>query len=170
LLDRLDRAPTGQHPPVERYEINGVADPSVRVFYPAQTESVDMLQELTVLMRSVVEIRRAFTFNAPRAAIMRGTPDEMAAAEWLFKELDQRTAAHAASETWRLPGTEEGVMRVFYLRPSLSIPELMKNAAGIRKEANIRRMFTYNASRAIAVRGTAEQVEMAERLIRERQL
>ena len=150
--------------------MTGTMYPAVRIFYFARAQTVEALQELTTLMRSVVEIRRAFTFNAARAAVMRATPDEIAAAEWLFNELDQRAAPHPASETWRLPGTEEGVIRVFYLRPSLSVPDLMKNAAGIRSEAKIRRMFTYNGPRAIAVRGTAEQVTTAERLIRERQV
>jgi hypothetical protein len=170
LSGNLDRSLTNQRPPVERYEISSVVDPAIRIFYPARTQTIESLQELTVLMRSVVEIRRAFTFNRAPAVIMRGTRDEIAAAEWLFNELDQRATAHPASETWRLPGDEEGIIRVFYLRPALSVEELMKNAISIREEAKIRRMFTYNSSRAIAVRGTAEQVAVAERLIRERQV
>jgi hypothetical protein len=170
LLDKLDRASTAQDPAWESYDIRDVADPAVRIFHPVKTHTAQSVQELTTVIRSVVEIRRAFLFNAPRAAVMRGTPDELAAAEWLFKVFDQGTAAQPVSGVWRLPGSEEGVISVFHLSPSLPPEEFVSHAARIRTETKMRRVFPYAHARAVAVRGTADQVALAERLLRERRL
>lgn len=170
IIHKLDRVPLPPGSVPERYDIAGVPDPAVRVFFPARADTVANLQELTTLVRSLLEIRRAFTFNAARAAILRGTPEEVDTAEWLFRELDAGPGNRAVSETRRLPGDSEGVIRVLYLRPALSIEQFHQNAVEVRREVEIRRMFTFNDSRAIAVRGTAEQVTAAERLLRDRQL
>jgi hypothetical protein len=169
ILGKLDRIQSPARSGPERYDIAGVPDPAVRIFYPARAETVANLQELSVLVRSVVEIRRVFTFNATRAAIVRGTPDQVEAAEWLFRELDAGPGNRAPAET-RLPGDSEGIIRVFYLQPSLSLAQFQQNAVEARRATGIRRIFTFNDSRAIALRGTAEQVTAAERLFRDRQL
>jgi hypothetical protein len=170
LMNKLDRVPVPARSGPERYEIPGIPDPSVRIFYPARADTPVNLQELTTTVRSVIEIRRAFTFNAAKAVVLRGTPAETDTAEWLFRELDRGPANGAVSEIRTLPNDSEGVIRVFYLRPVLSVEQFQRNATEVRREVAIRRMFTFNALRAMAIRGTAEQVAAAERLLEERQL
>jgi general secretion pathway protein D len=61
----------------------------VKVFYIKNATSVQELQEISVTVRSVTEIRRAFTYNAMNAILLRGTADQIALAEKLIADLDK---------------------------------------------------------------------------------
>ena len=61
----------------------------VKVFYIKNATTVQELQELSTTIRSVTEIRRAFTYNAQWAILVRGTADQVAMAEKLVQDLDK---------------------------------------------------------------------------------
>ncbi len=61
----------------------------VKVFYIRNATSVQELQEISTTIRSVTEIRRAFTYNAQYAILVRGTADQVALAEKLVQDLDK---------------------------------------------------------------------------------
>jgi general secretion pathway protein D len=61
----------------------------VKVFYIKNATTVQELQEMSTTVRSVTEIRRAFTYSAQNAILMRGTVDQIALAEKLFQDLDK---------------------------------------------------------------------------------
>src|SRR5207247_1168482 len=127
----------------------------VRVFYLAHTGTVQSLQEVATLVRSIGDIRRMFTYNRPRAIAMRGTADQAALAQWLFGELDKLVKDQSAHE-YRLPGAVEDVVRVFYLPHSGTVQHFQEIATFVRSATQIRRAFTYNAPRALTLRGTAD--------------
>ncbi|MFM9726357.1 hypothetical protein ACKI1L_38175, partial [Streptomyces scabiei] len=56
-------------------------DNVVKVFYVQNATSVQEFQEIATAVRSLTEIRRVFTYNAQKAILMRGTPDQIALAE-----------------------------------------------------------------------------------------
>jgi general secretion pathway protein D len=60
---------------------------------------------------------------------------------------------------------EDYVVKVFYVKNVNSIQELQEISTTIRSVTEIRRAFAYNAQYAILVRGTADQVALAEKLI-----
>jgi len=60
---------------------------------------------------------------------------------------------------------EDEVVRVFYVTNATSVQEFQEIATAIRTVAEIRRVFTYNAQKAMIVRGTLDQVALAEKLI-----
>ena len=60
---------------------------------------------------------------------------------------------------------EDEVVKVFYVTNATSVQEFQEIATAIRTVAEIRRVFTYNAQKAMVVRGTLDQVELAEKLI-----
>ncbi len=64
-------------------------DNVVRVFFVQNSTSVQEFQEIATAVRSLTEIRRVFTYNAQRAILMRGTPDQIALAEKLVHDLDR---------------------------------------------------------------------------------
>jgi general secretion pathway protein D len=64
----------------------------VKVFYIRNATTVQELQEISVTVRSVTEIRRAFTYNALNAILLRGTADQIALAEKLIADLDKPKA------------------------------------------------------------------------------
>jgi general secretion pathway protein D len=67
-------------------------DNVVKVFYVQNSTSVQEFQEIATAVRSLTEIRRVFTYNAQRAILMRGTPDQIALAEKLIHDLDKAKA------------------------------------------------------------------------------
>jgi general secretion pathway protein D len=60
---------------------------------------------------------------------------------------------------------EDEVVKVFYVTNATSVQEFQEIATAIRTVAEIRRVFTYNAQKAMVVRGTVDQVALAEKLV-----
>ena len=148
------------------YHLTGGGDDTVRVFYyTAHAATVQDFQEVAVLVRTIADIRRVFTYNAPRAVVARGTTEQIALAQWLLNQFNQQTTTPA---TYQYPsGDVESVVRLTYLPRTESVADFQKMAVEIRTKTNIRRVFTYNAPRALALRGTVDQIAMADRLIQE---
>lgn len=62
---------------------------------------------------------------------------------------------------------EDNVARVFYVQNTTSVQEFQELATAIRSVTEIKRVFTYNAQRAILVRGTPGQVALASKFIQD---
>lgn len=166
LLSRLDQPSTAKHPPIQKYVVKGSAKGEVRVLFPRGALTVQGLQELITVVRSVTEIQQAFTFNPLKAAVLRGTADQVAMAEWVYNQLD----GQPSGLEYRQVGSADDVVRVFFLAPSKALAELQQNAAVIRKTAMIRRMFLYNPGPALTARGTPDQIAVAEQMLKDAQL
>ncbi len=91
LLNDLDQSTNPQRvqdSAVHIYRVAG-SDDVVRVFYLSHSGTVASFQKIVTQVRTTVQIRRLFTYNEPRAAAARGTDDQIAMADILFKELGQ---------------------------------------------------------------------------------
>jgi hypothetical protein len=139
----------------------------MRVLYLTNAKTTQDFQEIANAIRTTTEIRRLFTVNATRAMTVRGTPEEMAMVEWLAGELDTPAGAQPsqASKEYRVPGAADDVMRVFYLPSAQSVQDFQGVVNAVRSATQIRSVFTYNAQRAVAIRGTANQLALAENMI-----
>jgi general secretion pathway protein D len=60
---------------------------------------------------------------------------------------------------------EDNVVKVFYVTNATSVQEFQEIATAVRTVAEIRRVYTYNAQKAMVVRGTQDQVALAEKLV-----
>ena len=60
---------------------------------------------------------------------------------------------------------EDEVVKMFYVTNATSVQEFQEIATAIRTVADIRRVFTYNAQKAMIVRGTVDAVALAEKLV-----
>lgn len=168
LFQQLDQpanqTPGGPH----EYRISGNADDIVRVFYLTNAQTVQEFQEIATIVRSVSDIRWMFTYNLPRAVAIRGTADQGALAEWLFQEVNIPPGVQkTAMREYRMPGSSDDVVRLLYLPHTSNIQEFQEVATLIRSTADIRRLFTYNRAKAVALRGTAGQAALAEWLANE---
>jgi hypothetical protein len=148
-------------------------DDVVRVFYLTNVGTLQELQEMSTVVRSITEVRKLFTYSPAKALTLRGTAAQIAFAEWLFSELDQprRTAAQrsqdSAAHEFRLSGNDD-VARVFYLTNTDTPQGIQEISSQVRSITEVRRAFVCNSQRALAFRGTASQLALAERLIKER--
>ncbi len=61
----------------------------VKTFYLTNTTSVQEFQEIANAVRTATTIRAAFTYNAQKALVLRGTQDEIKLAEKLIHDLDR---------------------------------------------------------------------------------
>jgi hypothetical protein len=143
-------------------------DEIAAVMYLPHTATVQDFQEAVNATRTITEIRRMFTYNDGRAVMARGTPAQIAMAEWLAHDLDQATAPRTSSQPSQSSGAHEysigkdDTMRVFYVANATTVQDLQEIANTARTIAEIRRIFTYNTPRAIAIRGTPDDLAIAE--------
>jgi general secretion pathway protein D len=60
---------------------------------------------------------------------------------------------------------DDEVVKTFYITNATSVQEFQEIATAIRTVADIRRVFTYNAQKAMIVRGASDAVALAEKLV-----
>jgi hypothetical protein len=167
LVPRLDVAGPQRDAPA--HHIGGKPDDIARVFYLNHTRTVQELQEMATVVRSITEIRRAFAYGAAKALALRAPADQIAAAEYLIRQMNVPAGKFVPdSDTYRIFGDSEGVVRVLAPRVP-TVEALQQLARDIRTATGIRRAFTYNAHRALLLRGGPEQIAEAERLLNARQ-
>jgi hypothetical protein len=160
-----------QPPSTSQYRVSNSADDIAQVFYLTHTESVQHLQEIATTVRSLVGTRSLFTYNVMMAVAVRGTSAEVGLAGWLLNDLDQSTnprrVQDSAVHVYRPAGSGDDVVRVFYLAHSGTVANFQQIAIQVRKATQIRRLFTYNEPRAVVLRGTDDQVAMADKMIKD---
>jgi len=164
LFNELDN-PAVQPAVLHEYRVPGATDDVVRLFYLTQTPSVQDFQEVATVVRTIVGFTRAFTYNEARAYVVRGTAAQIGLAEWLLKRLDP--TANSSSSEYRMSGTNDDVIQVLYLTGTPNVQDFQKAATTIREATKIQRVFTYSAPRAVALRGTADQIATAERMAKQ---
>ena len=143
----------------------------VRLFFVPNAGTVQSFQEVATTIRTIVEIRRVFTYNTPRALAVRGTADQVAATEFLIRELDQPAGAKRTdSRQYQMIDTRNmgfTAVRVFYVPYAESLQQFQEVATLVRTIGEMRQVFTYNSARAMTVRGTPDQVALADWMIHE---
>lgn len=102
---------------------------------------------------------------------MRGTSEQIALAGWLFADLDAASISVARPEPAKheyqvSPGGDDFV-RVFYLAHTATPQRLLEALLQVRAKSHNAWMCIYNAPSAIVVRGTAEEIALAGRLIQQ---
>jgi hypothetical protein len=155
-------------PSMHEFQATG-DDPVVHLYFLKTPANTQAFQEVATAIRTVADIRRLFTYNAPMAMIARGNADGIALADWLVSELDQPSSAHtSAVHEYRMAAgfvRDESDIRVFYLTHTATAQEFREVATGVRTIANIRRVFTYSTPRAMVVRSAPDAVALAAWLI-----
>jgi general secretion pathway protein D len=84
-----------------------------------------------------------------------------------WKPLSENTIFVAEDNVTKRRDYEDDVVKVFYVTNATSVQEFQEIATAVRSLTEIRRVFTYNAQKAMLVRGTVDQVALAEKLIRD---
>jgi type II secretory pathway component GspD/PulD (secretin) len=166
LMKRLDQPlAEQQNSDVNEYRTANHGESVVRLIYFTHGQDVRQFQEIVTAVRTVADIRRAFTYNTPRAAVLRGTEEQIGVGAWVAAQLDRppdAVAKHAMLAEYRVPAASNDVTRVFQVANAASIQDFQEMATGIRTIANVRRVFTYNTSRLMVIRDTPDQMAIAQ--------
>jgi hypothetical protein len=145
----------------------------VRLFYLDRGQTVKDFQEFATLVGQIAEIRRMYPINGTKILAMRGTADQISMADYFANELEKSAGAphpHSMTSEYLLPASprpNENVTRILFVANSPTIQNFQELATLIRSITEIRRVFTYNTPKAIAIRGTTDQVAFAEWLFNE---
>ncbi|MEO8048830.1 MAG: cohesin domain-containing protein [Acidobacteriota bacterium] len=82
-----------------------------------------------------------------------------------WKAITPNTIFVAEDNVTKRRDYEDDVVKVFYVTNATTVQEFQEIATAIRTVAEIRRVFTYNAQRAMIVRDTVDKVALAEKLV-----
>jgi hypothetical protein len=100
---------------------------------------------------------------------VQGTPDQIKLGAWLFMGLNKSApvTADAAVHEYRLADGTDNVVRLFFLDRGQTVQELREFVTMLRSIADLPQAFTSNAIKAVALRGTSDQMALADRLVNE---
>jgi hypothetical protein len=143
------------------------SDARERVFYLTHTDTVQQFQEVATVIRTIADIQQVSADNEQKSLTVHATAGQIAMAEWLFNELDNPSVQPSVLHEYRVPGSSDDVVRLFYLTRTPTVQDFQEVATVVRTIANFRRAFTYNEARAYVVRGTASQMGLAEWILKE---
>ncbi|HVO98460.1 MAG TPA: hypothetical protein VMT15_10360 [Bryobacteraceae bacterium] len=172
-LDQPARAKRTDSAEYKMIDPENHGETQVRVIYAPFTSTVQQFQEVATLIRSIGRIRRVFTYNAAKAITVRGTADQVAGAAWMIHELGTPVDGRFSSPVYHmddLAGQGDEVVRIFYVKDAPTVQAFQQIATQVRMKTQMRRVFTYNATMALAVRGTADQIAATEQFLKDRQV
>jgi hypothetical protein len=100
--------------------------------------------------------------------VIRGTSEQVGLVEWMSGELDRfKKGQPSADPEYKFGAVPENVVHLYFASTPKDIQGFQQMATAVRTVADIRRVFTYNASMTMAVRGTAEQIALAGWLVKQ---
>jgi hypothetical protein len=102
---------------------------------------------------------------------MRAANDQIAFADWVLGRLDRPVPAAvdtAAHEYRYTDGLRVSIARVFFLAHVESPQQLQQLVDEVRMATSLQRAYPNNQAKAIATRGTADQISRAEQLLKDR--
>lgn len=163
IFNELD-SPAPQPLVRHEYRAPGSIDDVVGLFYVTTAPTVQDFQEVSTLVRTMTQIKRVFTYNERKALLVRGSEAQVGLAAWLVTELEPQ--ATSSTHQYRMEDLPHDVNVVQVLRlPHIgNVQDFQKAATQIRAAANLTYIFTYNSLRAMALRGTADQITTAVRV------
>jgi type II secretory pathway component GspD/PulD (secretin) len=141
---------------------------AARIFRFAHAELPQQRQEITNSIRSIAELQRAVVDSQPAALVVRGTPEQLDLAAWVFGELDRAPGPPAATvmESYKVPGDYAPQVRAFFLAHGGSPQTMQEIVNTVRSVAEVQRVMAYEANAVLVLRGSSDQVELAAWIIR----
>jgi len=131
-------------------------------------ETVGKLAGINVVFDSQYQAPpRGFTVEMGNSTVEQAFDQLAVLTHTFWKPISANTIFVTEDNATKRRDYEDQVVKVFYATNATSVQEFQEIATAIRTVADIRRVYTYNAQKAMVVRGTADQVALAEKLIRD---
>ena len=161
LMQQLDGAGSGTAS--FKANLEQTEEQSVQVFFLKNIKPGQDLQQVAILVRSLTDIRYLMMSAAQTAMVVRSSLSQVTLAQWLVSRLDEPQVRENAK--YQIPGSPEDTVYLFYLPRATTAQQLQQAAVKVRTATGARRLFTYNSSAVLAIRGTAAQIAQARELI-----
>lgn len=136
----------------------------VRVLY----ETVGKLAGVNVIMDpefAPTPGRDRFTIDLSNTSLEQALDYLALQTKTFWKPLSSNTIFVTNETVQKRRDYEDYVVKVFYIKNATVVQELQEIATTVRSVTEIRRAFAYNAQMAILMRGTTDQMALAEKLI-----
>lgn len=162
-LDQPIAAPPAA-PSTLRNIVDKYQEDTARVFYLPKDLSPQEFNEIQTCVRTITDIRRVYPNVSRRAIVLRGNQEAVDAAEWLIAELS-RSASDTELVFPKNPvrkGDDDNHTRVFRLPAGMDQQSFNDAQTLVRTLTDTRRVYPYLGKRAIAMRGTREQLALSD--------
>ena len=163
-LDAAQPAPP-QDSQVDTYPgLTGSSD-QLRIFRLAHPAGAQAFQGLVNAIRVVPDMSQVFPCFSKTTIVVRGTADQLAVAEWLFKQLDQsapQPGQTRAEQQFHSALSQLPEVRVLYFAHAATASEQQPVVNALRVIPELTHVFPVTAQGAIAMSGTADRIALAE--------
>ena len=152
---------------------NDARSPAIKVFNPVHLTTPQQLQEAINGVRSIAEAQRVVSMTAEGAIVLRSDADHAAFAEWVLREADTAAAGKAPREASQYtftdpmmrPAMRVSQARVYHPAGAWTAADLQETVNALRVISGAMRVAYFTAGSAIALRGSDDQVAIADWLI-----
>jgi len=170
LVQQLNQPAAGQTATPE-YRMAGANADVVRLFRMDSSATNADMTALVTAIRTLADAQRLFPLEAQKTIVARSSVDRLDTAEWIFHQMSPAGQTPGVdSPAFPTPplGATEGndiVVQVFRLDQSTTNANLTAIVTAIRTVVDVQRLFPYEASRAIVMRGPSDRVAAAAWLV-----
>jgi hypothetical protein len=155
--------PENQTTEIRELRPQGASDFVIRIVFLANLRDPRAIQDVVNGTRAIADVQRFFPISQSASITMRGTAAQAELCAWMVSRLD--TMAPLAAGEYVVPGSNNGVVRLFVPSKAMT-PEALQAAVNrARAEAQAQRLFPLSSRSAAVFRGTAEQAAIAERAL-----
>jgi len=149
----------------DSYPGPALATDRVRIFRLAHVNSVHSFNEIVNAVRTIPEITRAFPYSSTWSIAVRGTQNQVDAAEWLARQLDQPAPSpgqRRAEQQLHIDERYGPELRVLYFSHVATLQGRQEVTNALRVIPRVTKVFPANDIGAIAIRESAGAVSLAE--------
>ena len=138
---------------------------AIQAVHLAYLSSPHDILDLVNLARSLAKIQRFFPVYGRRMLVMRGDADQVALANWAVKQLDGPPGQ--GIKDYQIGGPDNQAALLAYVNSSTAA-SLQETVNLVRTQAGTPYTFPFPAQKALAVRGTPDQLAIAKTVIQSR--
>ncbi len=128
-------------------------------------ETLGKLAGINVLFDAEYQDQKRFSIDLNNTTLDEALDNISLLTKTFYKPLSASTIFVTQDNVTKRRDYEEQVTRIFYLQNLTSPQELQEVMTGMRTVTDVRKVFPINSQSAIVVRGTTDQVALAEKVL-----
>jgi len=172
LFDQLDRPASGS---TAQYKMSGEKNDVLAIFPLSPAATDPEITAVTTAIRTLADMVRLFPYKAAKAIVGRDTPEKIAAADWLVRQLLPYDGKAPTGDSVAYPSpladskaeNDTPIVQVFRMDPKTTNAELTATVTAIRSTADLQRLFPFESGKAIIAGGASDKVAVAGWLVHE---
>jgi hypothetical protein len=139
-----------------------------RVNFVPNLQKPQELQELLTILRTVADVQQIFTFSSNRAVVLCGPAWQVAFAEWIIDQIQQKpdSVPHEFTVGGPLPQWQ-GEARLNFLSNMTSPQQSQEVLTVLRTVGDIQKIFSFYTSHALVLRAAGTDLQRAEWIIQQ---